>query len=248
MNKLTKTVSLILASAACTASVVAVAPAAVAADQPTVVSSERSFPKTTVARKDVLKEATSTDVEQDSNWGGIESLNVPKTKSQAEKDAEARAEQERQAAEAAAAARAASRSAARQSLSSSNTASTSAKAIEAPTSSNGSGLVSYALQFQGIPYVYGGTTTAGFDCSGFTMYVYAQFGISLPRTDAQQRVWAQSNGTLVSNPQPGDLMWKPGHVGIYAGNGMMIHAPKPGDVVKYVPVYSSSFEYYRILK
>ncbi|WP_274608307.1 C40 family peptidase [Bifidobacterium saguinibicoloris] len=247
MNTFTKTASMILAGAACVATLVTVAPAATAADQPSVVSSERSFPKTAAARKDVLKEATSTDVEQDSNWGGIESLDVPKTKSQAEKDAEAKAEQERQAAAAAAA----SRSASRQSLSSSSSstsASTSAKAIEAPTSSNGSGLVSYALQFQGIPYVYGGTTTAGFDCSGFTQYVFAQFGISLPRTDAQQRAWAQANGTLVSNPQPGDLMWKPGHVGIYAGNGMMVHATKPGDTVRYAPVYSSSFEYYRILK
>jgi len=107
-------------------------------------------------------------------------------------------------------------------------------------------VVAYASQFQGVPYVYGGTTPSGFDCSGFTQYVYSKFGISLPRIDYQQRVWAQAHGTKVSDPQPGDLMWRSGHVGIYVGNGLMIHAPRPGKSVSIVPVYAS-FEYYRII-
>ena len=90
------------------------------------------------------------------------------------------------------------------------------------------------------------TTPSGFDCSGFTQYVYSKFGISLPRIDYQQRVWAQAHGTKVSDPQPGDLMWRSGHVGIYVGNGLMIHAPRPGKSVSIVPVYAS-FEYYRII-
>ena len=119
-------------------------------------------------------------------------------------------------------------------------------AVDAPVSANGAGVVAYASQFQGVPYVYGGTTPSGFDCSGFTQYVYSKFGISLPRIDYQQRVWAQAHGTKVSDPQPGDLMWKSGHVGIYVGNGLMIHAPRPGKSVSIVPVYAS-FEYYRII-
>lgn len=95
------------------------------------------------------------------------------------------------------------------------------------------GVVAYASQFQGVPYVYGGTTPSGFDCSGFTQYVYSKFGISLPRIDYQQRVWAQAHGTKVSDPQPGDLMWRSGHVGIYVGNGLMIHAPRPGKSVSH---------------
>lgn len=225
------------------------------------ITSSRSFPKVNVARKDLLKESVSTDSDENSTWGTLEDLNVPQTKSQAEKDAEAaaaaaaQAEAERQAAAQAAAAAAAqaqsqtaSRSASRQSLSStsSSTASSSSTAVVAPSSSNGSGIVSYASQFQGVPYVYGGTSPAGFDCSGFVQFVYAQFGLSLPRVDASQRTWAQANGTRVSNPEPGDFMWYPGHVGIYVGNGLMIHAPRPGKSVEIVPVYTS-FEYYRII-
>ena len=243
---------MVIAVVAVCAAFISIAPAATAAGESGVVSSERSFPKASSARKDLLKESTSTDVEQDSNWGGIESLDVPKTKSQAEKDAEAKAQQEAAAAAAAAQARSqsssASRSGSRSNLSTAGSGASSFNlgSVEAPTSSNGAAVVSYAAQFQGVPYVYGGTTPSGFDCSGFTQYVYAAFGISLPRVDNQQRVWAQANGTKVSNPQPGDLMWRPGHVGIYVGNGMMIHAPRPGKSVSIVPVYAS-FEYYRVI-
>ncbi|MFC5221820.1 C40 family peptidase, partial [Bifidobacterium leontopitheci] len=139
-------------------------------------------------------------------------------------------------------AQAASRSSSRTSLTT-----TQSQGVDLPAAASGSAVVSYAAEFQGVPYVIGGTTPAGFDCSGFTQFVYAKFGISLPRVDNDQRTWAQSHGTRVSNPQPGDLMWLPGHVGIYVGNGLMIHAPRPGKSVSIVPVYSSSFEYYHIL-
>ena len=86
------------------------------------------------------------------------------------------------------------------------------------------GVLGIAASLAGIYYVYGGTTTAGFDCSGFTQYVFAQVGISLPRTSQAQ----QAAATPVSNPQPGDLVffgYPAGHVGIYAGNGMMWDSP-----------------------
>ena len=110
----------------------------------------------------------------------------------------------------------------------------------------GAKVVSMAMPFLGTRYRSGGASTSGFDCSGFTQYVYAKFGISLPRIDYQQRAWAQAHGTKVNDPQPGDLMWRSGHVGIYVGNGLMIHAPRPGKSVSIVPVYAS-FEYYRII-
>ncbi|KAB1645424.1 hypothetical protein F8O06_04970 [Pseudoclavibacter sp. CFCC 14310] len=90
--------------------------------------------------------------------------------------------------------------------------------------------VTIAYRYLGTPYVWGGTTPDGFDCSGLVQYVYAQLGIRLPRVDTAQR----AAGTQVNRDEarPGDLVWKPGHIGIYIGGGRMIHAPKPGDVVK----------------
>ncbi len=99
----------------------------------------------------------------------------------------------------------------------------------ASTSSIGSQIVAYAKQFLGTPYVYGGNGPNCFDCSGFTKYVYAHFGVTLNRTATDQL----ANGTAVSKSQlqPGDLVFfranttKPvSHVGIYIGGGQFIHA------------------------
>lgn len=96
------------------------------------------------------------------------------------------------------------------------------------TSASGSAVVSYAQQFLGCKYVYGGTSTNGFDCSGFTQYVYKHFGINLNRTAAAQ----YSNGKSVTELQAGDLVMfgKSGinHVGIYMGGNTFIHAANPG--------------------
>jgi peptidoglycan DL-endopeptidase CwlO len=92
------------------------------------------------------------------------------------------------------------------------------------------GLLGIAASLAGIYYVYGGTTTAGFDCSGYTQYVFNKVGISLPRTAEQQRQAA----TPVTNPQPGDLVFfgaPAHHVGIYAGNGKMWDSPETGSPV-----------------
>lgn len=105
------------------------------------------------------------------------------------------------------------------------------------TVSGGSGqdIVNYAMQFLGVPYVYGGTSPAGFDCSGLVYYCYHHFGYSVNRTAAGLAY----NGTSVSSLRAGDVLLFTstdgsyiGHTGIYIGNGQFIHAPHTGDVVK----------------
>lgn len=113
-----------------------------------------------------------------------------------------------------------------------------------PSAPPASGVLGIAASLSGIPYVYGGSTPAGFDCSGFTMYVFGQAGISLPRTAAAQ----QSAATPVSNPQPGDLVffgYPAYHVGIYAGNGMMYDSPRTGLSTGLRAIWSSSVTYGR---
>lgn len=97
--------------------------------------------------------------------------------------------------------------------------------------SSGSSVVDYATQFVGNPYVWGGTSlTNGADCSGFVQSVYANFGISLPRTSYEQ----QNAGTEVSyaDAQPGDLICYGGHVAIYMGDGKIVHASNSTDGIK----------------
>ncbi|WML33688.1 C40 family peptidase [Clostridium sp. OS1-26] len=113
-----------------------------------------------------------------------------------------------------------------------NSLSRGSVSISAGSNSN---VVSYAYNFLGTPYLWGGTSPSGFDCSGFTQYVYGHFGVGLGRTTYDQI----NDGSPVSRDQlqPGDLVLfgsssNPHHIGIYVGNGMYIHAPHTGDVVK----------------
>jgi cell wall-associated NlpC family hydrolase len=117
-------------------------------------------------------------------------------------------------------------------------------ALPAPAPSRYGGVVGIAMQYLGIPYVYGGSSPSGFDCSGFVMYVYAQIGVSLPHNAAAQYGY----GTPVdrSQLQPGDLVFFNGlgHNGIYVGGGSFIHSPHTGDVVKISSIsgwYSSTW-------
>jgi peptidoglycan DL-endopeptidase CwlO len=105
--------------------------------------------------------------------------------------------------------------------------------VNVPVGNPGAGhpqAASIALQYLGVPYVWGGASPSGFDCSGLVMYVYAQLGISLPHYTV-----AQWNATEpIASPEPGDLVFFNGlgHVGIYIGGGQFVDAPHTGSVVR----------------
>ena len=98
------------------------------------------------------------------------------------------------------------------------------------TNKYGSTVVAAAYSKLGCPYVWGASGPNSFDCSGLVMWCYAQAGVSLDHYSGSQ---GQSGAIIpLSQAQPGDILWKSGHVGIYIGNGQYIHAPQTGDVVK----------------
>lgn len=114
-------------------------------------------------------------------------------------------------------------------------------------------VVKRATQLKGIPYVWGGESLTGFDCSGLVQYVFAKANIRLPRTaDAQM---AYGSPVPYASAKPGDLMFfntgnTPGevtHVGIYMGNGHMLHAPRPGKKVQFASVSPRSWFRPRLL-
>lgn len=240
----------IFAVLAVSASLGAAVPAASAgsAMADTTVTATRSFPKTTAAKRDFLAEHTSTDVESNADWGGIESLDVPQTESQAEKDqkaqeqakaeAQAQAAQEQAQAQAQTGAQAASRSSERANIS----------VPTAPASATGQALADYALQFQGYPYVSGGNTPSGWDCSGFVQWVFAQFGVSLPHYSGAQMSAGTAVGSI-AEAAPGDIIVNAQHAAIYIGNGMVINAlnPAQGTQVTSLAVFSGGYAIRRVL-
>lgn len=145
--------------------------------------------------------------------------------SKAEEEARLAAEEaKRKAADAAAAA-----------VTGSSKSSGSASSSSSSASSNGQAVVSYASQFLGNPYVYGGTSlTNGTDCSGFVMGVYAHFGVGLSHSSSSMR--GAGYGVSVSDMQPGDIVCYSGHVGIYAGGGSIINAATESTGITYTNV------------
>lgn len=112
--------------------------------------------------------------------------------------------------------------------------------VQGSGSAQADDLISYAKQYVGTPYKWGQSSPLGFDCSGFTQWVFKRAGVDLPRHSTQQG----TGGTAVSanDARPGDLVFwdHPGevdHVGILLPGGMVISAPKPGDHVKIQPLY-----------
>ena len=246
-KRFTSIFAVVAVSALLGAAVPAASAGGVMAD--TTVTATRSFPKTTAAKRDFLAEHTSTDVESNADWGGIESLDVPQTESQAEKDrkaqeqAEAEAQAQAQAAQAQtqtqAEAQTASRSSERADISSVPTA---------PASATGQALADYALQFQGYPYVSGGNTPSGWDCSGFVQWVFAQFGVSLPHYSGAQMSVGTAVGSI-AEAAPGDIIVNTQHAAIYIGNGMVINAlnPAQGTQVTSLAVFSGGYAIRRVL-
>lgn len=109
-------------------------------------------------------------------------------------------------------------------------------------------IANFAKKFIGNPYVYGGTSlTNGADCSGFTMSIYANFGYKLPRISTDQAYVGKSISE--SELAPGDLVvyFYEGHVGLYVGNGMMVHASTPKNGILYAPMYPGKRMYRRII-
>ncbi|MBD8059507.1 C40 family peptidase [Cellulomonas sp. JH27-2] len=113
-----------------------------------------------------------------------------------------------------------------------------------PQSVSGNAVLEIAARYVGVPYVSGGSTPSGFDCSGFVDYVYKQLGISLPRTSGGIR----SVGHVISRSEakPGDLIWTPGHIAIYAGGNQQIDAPRPGKTIQFRSIWQSSPTFLRV--
>lgn len=104
--------------------------------------------------------------------------------------------------------------------------------------------VNVAFNYLGITYVLGGNSPAeGMDCSGLIQYTYAQLGISLPHSSGA----LLSSGYQVTYPEPGDIVWTPGHVALYAGNGMIIEAWAAGMPVRYTEMWQNSPTFVRVV-
>ena len=123
----------------------------------------------------------------------------------------------------------------------------SAQSAEGHTIGGRDPVVAEAQSWLGVPYVYGGASRSGVDCSGFTMAVFSAFGVSLPHNAAAQAGY----GTPVSSPSAGDLVLSDytgagiGHAGIATGDGNMINTPYPGTTVRYDPIIPENVVAYR---
>lgn len=240
--------SVIAALAAAALTFAGVAPAALAANdgatQDAVVAT-RSFPKTNAVKKEHPRGGIVQPSRIRFRLGRCGKPERSPNQISSRKDAEPRrgAEQQRQQqAQAQAQAQAASRSAARSDLSSSGSFT-----VTPPDGASVSSLLTFANQFVGkVPYVSGGNTPSGWDCSGFVQYVYGQMGVSLPHYSGAQATVGRAVGSL-ADAQPGDIIANAQHAAIYVGNGMVINSQLNG--TRYDPiawVFPSSYSIRRI--
>lgn len=210
------------------------------------VTSTRSFPKVNNVKRDLFTEAVFTDVDSDSHWGGIESLKVPQTKSEAERNADA--ERLRILNRQNAYSEAASRNSDRGSVNRSSSSREQYFTVDPPDERSSEALLNFAAQFVGkVPYVWGGTTTSGWDCSGFVGYVYSKMGVDLPRTARAQAQVGKAVASL-DEAHPGDIIASSSHAAIYVGNGMIVNAQNNG--TQYAPlrqIFRGSYSIRRIL-
>lgn len=184
------------------------------------------------------------DVEEGLGWVSKDyvTLHTEFVEAESKEEEEARlakeAEERRKAREAAAKVQAQSAPAAAQ-----TTAPAAVVVTNENSSEMGAAVAEYALQFVGNPYVYGGSSlTNGTDCSGFVMSVYANFGVSLPHSSSSDRSQGSGVEGGLENAQPGDIICYSGHVGLYIGDGQIVHAS-----TKKTGIIVSRADYKRIL-
>ena len=169
------------------------------------------------------EEWVKVNIEEGDGWVSKEYVSLATLFPQAESKAEEEARLKKEAAERKRAQQAAARSAGGKKTSG-KTGGGGGGSYAASGSGLGASVANYALQFVGNPYVYGGTSlTNGTDCSGFTMGVYRNFGVSLPHSSGAQRSMGYAVGSL-GEAQAGDIVCYSGHVGIYIGGGQIVHA------------------------
>ncbi len=113
-----------------------------------------------------------------------------------------------------------------------------------PPSVAGNAVLEEAAKYVGTPYLAGGSTPAGFDCSGFVSYVFRQLGVSLPRSSAAY--WNVGTRVSAADARPGDLIVSRGHVAIYAGGSTEIDAPRPGKTVQFRQIWQTSYIFVRV--